>query len=350
MHSISLAISVGRSLDLKTMGRSFDSNKCIRNLFLYRLIFNFLFIDTFFVSDNTLYIQFYHVYVRLILYQIIIFKKKLACGARGPGFDFRPRHLDFQRFVISCFQFAIWLKYRWSDVNPQYNKPTTNQQVYYLLYIWKRWKWPAAFVSITRGIYIYIFEFRIQISKQRWQICREGKFYGAFNMLVYYNIISPLPVKPSPTGETGGTLGFLAVRHSVCLSVRLSVHSVSVHSVFRTFLSRPLRYWLEIWYVNLSWHNTDQIWVSSRLTYIYRSYCPLLKFSFPGFSLPSFEILNEIWYMNLSWHNTDQVRVSLRSTNFYRSYCPLLKFSFPDFSLLSFEILTWNLVYEFALT
>ena len=94
----------------------------------------------------------------------------------------------------------------------------------------------------------------------------------------------------------------LSVRLSVRPSVSLSVHSMSVHSVFRTFLSRPLRYWLEIWYVNLSWHNTGQVWVSLRLTY------------------------------------------------FNRSYCPLLKFSFPDFSLLSFEILTWNLVYEFVLT
>ena len=38
-------------------------------------------------------------------------------------------------------------------------------------------------------VYIYFFESRIQISKQRWQICREGKFYGLFNMLLYYNII-----------------------------------------------------------------------------------------------------------------------------------------------------------------
>ena len=98
-------------------------------------------------------------------------------------------------------------------------------------------------------------------------------------------LISPLPVKPG-----GGTLGFLAVRHSVCLSVCPSTRC-PFHSVFRTFLSRPLRCWLEIWYVNLSSHNTDQVGVSSRLTYIYRSYCPLLKFSFPGFSLPSFEIL-----------------------------------------------------------
>ena len=36
----------------------------------------------------------------------------LACGARGPGFDSRPRHLNFQRFLISCLQVAIWLKYR----------------------------------------------------------------------------------------------------------------------------------------------------------------------------------------------------------------------------------------------
>ena len=54
--------------------------------------------------------------------------------------------------------------------------------------------------------------------------------------------------------------------------------------------------------------------------------------------------------MNLSWHNADQVRVLSRLTYFYRSYCPLLKFSFPDFSLPSLEILTWNLVYKFVMT
>ena len=43
---------------------------------------------------------------------------------------FRPRYLNFQRLVISCFKFAIWLKYHWSDVNPQYNQ-TTNQKVLY---------------------------------------------------------------------------------------------------------------------------------------------------------------------------------------------------------------------------
>ena len=31
--------------------------------------------------------------------------------------------------------------------------------------------------------------------------------------------------------------------------------------VFQFFLCRLLRYWLEIWYMNLSWHNTDQVWV-----------------------------------------------------------------------------------------
>ena len=38
--------------------------------------------------------------------------KLLACGARGPGFDFPPRHLNFQRLVISCFQVETWLKDR----------------------------------------------------------------------------------------------------------------------------------------------------------------------------------------------------------------------------------------------
>ena len=38
--------------------------------------------------------------------------KLLACGARGLGFDSPPRHLNFQRLVISCFQVEIWLKDR----------------------------------------------------------------------------------------------------------------------------------------------------------------------------------------------------------------------------------------------
>ena len=50
--------------------------------------------------------------------------KLLACGARGPVFDSRPRHLNFQRLVISCFQVEIWLKDRQIDVNPQNNQPT----------------------------------------------------------------------------------------------------------------------------------------------------------------------------------------------------------------------------------
>ena len=58
----------------------------------------------------------------------------------------------------------------------------------------------------------------------------------------------------------------------------------------------------------------------------------------------------EISYMNLSWHNTGQVRLWSRLTYFYMSYCPLLKFRFPDFSLSSFDILTWNLIYGFFLT
>ena len=51
--------------------------------------------------------------------------KLLACGARGPGFDSRPRHLNFQKLVISCFLVEIWLKDCWIDVHPQ---KTINQQ------------------------------------------------------------------------------------------------------------------------------------------------------------------------------------------------------------------------------
>ena len=62
--------------------------------------------------------------------------KLLACGARGPGFDPRPRHLNFQRLVISCFQVEIWLKERKIDINPQNNQPT-NQPTNLFLGSWE---------------------------------------------------------------------------------------------------------------------------------------------------------------------------------------------------------------------
>ena len=159
------------------------------------------------------------------------------------------------------------------------------------------------------------------------------------------------------------------------LSVRLSVSPLGVRAlgfpIF--FLSRPLRYSLEIWCLNLSWHNTDQARVSWRFTHFHRSYNPLLKLSFSDFSLLSFEILTwnlvtfdllvqellpfakiqfsgffsaAFWDIELKfglwifWLNTDQVRVWSSLTYFYRSYWPLLEFSFQTFYMQSFEILT----------
>ena len=86
---------------------------------------------------------------------------------------------------------------------------------------------------------------------------------------------------------SGLPLGILLCSLSVCPSVCLSV---SHTSVFRSFLCSLLIYWLKSWYINVSWHNTDHVWVSSRLANFYRSYCPLLKLSFPEFSPQSLEI------------------------------------------------------------
>ena len=62
-----------------------------------------------------------------------------------------------------------------------------------------------------------------------------------------------------------------------------------------TFHCHHLRYWHAIWYMDLSWHNTEEeVLVLSRLTYFYRRYCLLLKKSFHAFSLPSYE--------TLTWH------------------------------------------------
>ena len=51
-----------------------------------------------------------------------------------------------------------------------------------------------------------------------------------------------------------------------------------------------------------------------------------------------FRINESSLYMDLSWHNTDQVRDSSRLTYFYRSYCPLLKFRFANISLFVWDI------------
>ena len=41
------------------------------------------------------------------------------------GVRFPTSPLEFQGLVISCFQVATWLKYHWSDVNSQYNQPSS---------------------------------------------------------------------------------------------------------------------------------------------------------------------------------------------------------------------------------
>ena len=50
----------------------------------------------------------------------------LGLRSKRTGVRFPASPLEFPRLVISCFQVAIWLKYRWSDVNPQYNQQPTN--------------------------------------------------------------------------------------------------------------------------------------------------------------------------------------------------------------------------------
>ena len=104
--------------------------------------------------------------------------------------------------------------------------------------------------------------------------------------------------------------------------------------------------------MDLSWHNTDHVWLLLCLTYFYMSYCPLLKFRFPDFSLLSFDILtwNFIYEFVLTYYSQVKFDFGRVWPTFYTSYCPLLKFRFLDFSLPSFDILTWNFMYEFVST
>ena len=139
-----------------------------------------------------------------------------------------------------------------------------------------------------------------------------------------------------PYGLAGGTLSLLAVRPSVCLSVSQSV-TIQFSRLFSAVFW-DIDFKFGIWIC----HNIIQIkfdlshaWLT--FTWVIDFFCSLLRYWL------------EIWCVNWFWLHTDQVRVSSRLTYFYRSYCPLLKFSIPDFPLQPFEILTWHLVYEWVL-
>ena len=165
--------------------------------------------------------------------------------------------------------------------------------------------------------------------------------------LVYFYFIIPLPVKP------GGTIGFLAVCHSVTLSVRLSV-SQSTRCPSTRFSEL---FSVVLWDIDLKfgiWICLDIIQIKFDFGHVCSTFTWVIalckNFVFRTFLCHPLTYWVEISYMNLSSHNTGQVRLWLCLTYFYMSYCPLLKFCFPDFSLSSFDILTSNFIYGFVLT
>ena len=147
----------------------------------------------------------------------------------------------------------------------------------------------------------------------------------------------------------GGTIGFLAVCQSVCPSVRLSLRP-SVRPSTRCPSTRFSGVFSAVlWDIDFKfgiWICLDIIQIKFEFRHAWPTFTGVIALCwnlvFRVFLCCLLRYWLEIRYMNLSLHNTDQVWVSLRLTNFSRSYCPFLKFSFPDFSLLSFEILTWN--------
>ena len=88
--------------------------------------------------------------------------------------------------------------------------------------------------------------------------------------------------------------------------------------------------------MNLSWYYTDQVFVSSLLTYFYRSYCPLLKFSVSDFSLLSFEILDfkfGIWIC----HDIIQIKLGFITLHLLlQELLPFAKIQFSGFFSASF--------------
>ena len=158
----------------------------------------------------------------------------------------------------------------------------------------------------------------------------------------YWMHSSDLEVLLVPYRLAGGTLSLLAV----CPSVRPSVTLWFSRLFSAVFWDIDLKFGIWICY--------DIIQIKFEFCQAWRTFTGVialcLNFVFKTFLCSLFRFWIKIWYMFLLWHNTDQIRVSSRLTYFYRSYCPFLKFCFPDFSLQSFEIFSWNLVYELTLT
>ena len=105
--------------------------------------------------------------------------------------------------------------------------------------------------------------------------------------------------------------------------------------VFRTFLNCPLRYWLEIWYLNLSRNNTDQVRILSRLTYFDLSYSLLAKSPFSGLFSP---VICDIHLKFSIWICLDILRIKFDFVMFDIILHELLPFAKILFSGLFFAI------------
>ena len=105
---------------------------------------------------------------------------------------------------------------------------------------------------------------------------------------------------------------------------------------FPDFLCCLMTYLLGIWYVNSSWHNADQVRVSSRLNYLNMSYCLLLKLRF--FRLFSV-VLKDIDLKGI-WIGLDKIQIKFEFRQTWPTLLPFAEIKFSEISLLSYKILT----------
>ena len=104
---------------------------------------------------------------------------------------------------------------------------------------------------------------------------------------------------------------------------------------FPDFLCCLLRYWLEILYMNWSWHSTDRDGICRVLLTFTRVIVFCWNLVFQNFLCRLLISIHwiQIGYMNLSSRSSDKGRLVFHSIFFYLRYFPLLKFSFPNFSV-----------------
>ena len=153
-----------------------------------------------------------------------------------------------------------------------------------------------------------------------------------------------------PYQLTRGTLSLLSVCLSFCPSVCLSF-CLSVTFQFSRLFSAV--FWdIDLKFgMKLLWHNTDHVWVLSRLTYFYRSHCPLLRFWDIDLNFGiwiGIDIMQIKFEFHRAWPTFTGVIALCKNLVFWTFFCSLLRYWLEIRYMNSFGFYLIQIKFEFC--